>query len=395
MSPLTARTVRTHRGGVLRILSACLVPIAACCLIGGVRVLFDVPHVFFLGALLAVPTALRFQLARPKAGVVVRTVPGGLEVGSRPVPYEDVDAAYESAPSIVTLLLRDKTRIELDVADRAPETVLQDLGFDLENRVQRAPLRASMGPFTLGFLTFVTTIFAFERALDSYRLVGLAAAFALSIVTTAAVVMLFGYPRLVIGTDGLRFESGLRKRFIPFSRIEAVRVTEVVRDPRSGAVTTNGQGITLDLRDEGHLLLPTVGQSDAQVEALARRIEAGCRAFSAHGARGVHVLERGARTVVDWRRDLESLLARDTGFREQPLDATELERELRDVSAPADRRIGAALALRVKAPDAAERIRGVADTCADDDMRIALEAVCGDTLDDDVVDRAERQLRAR
>ncbi len=374
-------------------LSAVCIPIAMCLVVVGVRLVFSAPHLIVVGLLFALPTVLRVWLAKPKPGVIVRSTETGLQVGSRFVAQARIDSAFESAADTVTLLLRDKTRIVLEVSEQSPEAALLQLGFDPENRVQHAPLRAALGPFTLGFLTFIGSMFAYQIALSSYRLSGLAVAVVLSILSTAAVVELFGYPRLFIGTDGLRVESGLRKRFIPYSQIQAVRVSEVVRDPRSGIVTTTleGHGINLDLLGEGHLLLPTVGQSDVQIAALARRIEAGVAAYAEKKARGVHVLERSGRSLTDWRRDLESLARREAGFREQPLDDAELERELRDASAPADRRIGAALALRVKVPEAQERIRIVAGTCADDAVRVALEAVCDDSLDDAVIARAERR----
>ncbi|MDI3282976.1 hypothetical protein [Polyangium sp. 15x6] len=66
---------------------------------------------------------------------------------------------------------------------------------------------------------------------------------------------------------------------------------------------------------------------------------------------------------------------------------------LQDPAEDRGRRIGAAMLLRVAAPDAAPRIRIAAETSADDELRAALERAAEEELDDATLERALRVTR--
>lgn len=361
---ITCREVRTRRGGVSQALAAIGALLGVPLLVGGVGIFLKTPLLFLVGAALLVPWIVRMVRSRPRPGVVVHVTPELLEIDGEPVPTDRIEGAWESDPRALVILLRDRTRFELALEHETADEVLTALDYDLSKRTLRAPLRGALGPFTQGFITFVASMLGLGRLLAD-RPIGLLVTFALSIVATALVVRRFGSPRVVIGADGLRVEGGLRARFVPFSAIARVRA--------------EAGGALVELRSGGSLALPTVAQEDAQREALVRRIEAGRAAYSGPSARDIRALDRGGRSFEAWRRDLALLPGREPGFREQALSTERLERELCDVSAPIERRLGAAIVLKSLDADP-QRLRIVAGTFADDEVQSAIEAICDDTL---------------
>jgi hypothetical protein len=84
----------------------------------------------------------------------------------------------------------------------------------------------------------------------------------------------------------------------------------------------------------------------------------------------------------------------DVAYRGVHLARPTLEQVLEDPAAPAERRIGAALALRALDATYATRVRVAAESCANELLRIALEKVADDDVDVDVVDDASRAEQA-
>lgn len=260
--------------------------------------------------------------------------------------------------------------------------------------VTRSPLRTEVGAFTLGFMTFVVSSIALGWLAAWVDVLGVTSVLVLPTLLTVLVVRFFGMPALLVGADGVRIERGLRRRFVSFADLATVRAAKPIRFLEDGVRMpdehVDGRGVVLELRGGESILLPTIGQSNVQLDALVARIEAGRADFGAHGVRRVLSLRREGRSIEDWSRDLQGLTTHDASFREQPIDADELAFELDDASAPAERRIGAALALRALAPEAPQRIRVVAESCADPALRAALIGVCDETLDEELVESAER-----
>jgi hypothetical protein len=236
------------------------------------------------------------------------------------------------------------------------ERVLSHVGMGPSQRAVRAPLRGTIGAFTKGLVGFAMTC-AF----------------------TALVVSRYGFPYVVVGADGIRIRGGLRTRFIPFADVRAVDATHGVDQ-----LGMTGVQLTTTRSRE---LLPLIGQSLDQRNALVERIRAGREAYLATaGGRPLEALDRAGRPVAAWKANLERLAASEGGFREQPLGKDDFERVLADPRAPLDRRVGAALALRVADPSASVRIRVASESSADERVAAALQAASDGEIHEDVLD---------
>ncbi|MGK3986058.1 hypothetical protein WME99_23635 [Sorangium sp. So ce136] len=180
--------------------------------------------------------------------------------------------------------------------------------------------------------------------------------------------------RVVVGSDGVRVERPFSSAWLPYAEL-----TEIRKD---------GDALLLVSQKSGTLVLET---GEAVSDAVAVRIrEAHQRVAGGAAPRGAEALERRGRDVAAWREDLRKLLA--TGdYRATGLIPEDAIRSLDDADAPRDRRIGAALFLRVAGyPEAQDRIRVAAGATADDALRAALEQAAEEELDDAALARALR-----
>jgi hypothetical protein len=305
----------------------------------------------------------------------------------RRVARRDVVGAFDDPETGATVLhLTNGARLELGLNDKtARETVLHHLGQTLDQRALTALLRGTIGPFTRGLLAFAAFTIAFPVLLAFVPLsrTALHSATLLSPVIAAALTTFFvrrwGSPKVIVGMDGLRLVGRLRPRFVPFSKIVAVEEMK----PRPDGL----RGIELRLEDGEVLLLPTVAQSTGQIAALRERIQEGRRRYAATTRPPLENFERAGRPVKDWRAELTRRV-QGGGFREATIDPHDLEQLVGDPSASIDRRVGAALALRVAAPDAVARVRVAAARAADEHVRIALEEASAVDLDDARLEQA-------
>jgi hypothetical protein len=129
---------------------------------------------------------------------------------------------------------------------------------------------------------------------------GLFASFVTPVVLTALVVRRFGYPCVVVGTDGVRVEGGLRTRFVPFDRM-----TEVKAVPN---------GFVIFQKDGSLLRLPTFGQSQDETYALHFRLRAGMVvSLLAGDGRLLGLLERGERSIAAWKEAMGRLASTEGG----------------------------------------------------------------------------------
>ena len=110
---------------------------------------------------------------------------------------------------------------------------------------------------------------------------------------------------------------------------------------------------------------------------------------SVHGA-----LARGERGVAEWRKALASIRSADGGYRQTATRDEDLWRVVEDVSAPADARAAAALALR-SAADAPARLRVAAEAVASPHLRIALETAADREAEDAALDEALERVSTR
>jgi len=189
------------------------------------------------------------------------------------------------------------------------------------------------------------------------------------------VVGRFGFPRAIVGSDGVRFEGGLRTRFVPFAEIERVTVMPLPQ-----------RAIILNCRGGEWLHLSMITRSEDEQLALLARIDAGKAAFAPTGEdRVTGLLERGGRSIAEWKEAVRRVALSDAGFRQQPLRHDDFERVLADPTAPADRRVGTALALRALDERAAVRIRVAAEGSANERLRVLLEAASDGEVDEDAL----------
>jgi hypothetical protein len=315
--------------------------------------------------------------------------------GMRRVRRSEVMSGFDDPEGRATVLaLANGVRCELSLNDPLErERVLVHLGQTIDQRALVAPLRGMLGAFTRGVIAFCLSLVvwsvvfalltkAFGPSFGHSVGHSPAIMFILSALVTLVVVQRVGSPRVVIGTDGLRLEGRLIHRFVPFSRVASVHEMPAVPNGMSGVVVL--------LTGGGRVVLPTVAQTTAQVNALVERIREGRRRYEASGGRSpTPHLERGGRTMKAWRSDLAQQL-RPGGFRQASIDAADLERVVENPAVPLERRVGAVLALRELADDsgALARVRVTAGCAADERVRVALEEAAADELDETRLDRA-------
>ena len=386
MLTITCPSVRVVPGGIFQASAAISLLVALPLCIGGLRIALDTPFVLMAGGAALAPYLLHRISSAPSAQVPVVVREGHLQVGDRRVAIGQVAGAFARTDHAIVVELVDRTRIDLELApETRAEEVLAAFGWDPARRTLRAPLRGQLGAFTVGFLSFVFAMFPAMFGAEKLLGAGVGAllcAFVASAVASAGMIRLVAKPHVVIGTDGVRVVRGPgRERFIPYAAVARVEAHASLE-------------VELTLARDETVWLPTLGQDPAQVKELAARIEAGRAAAVAQGAGLASVLERGGRPFSTWMKDLGGVAHREAGFRSTAISPSMLERELADTTAPAERRLAAAIALR-GAPDAdAARVRVAAETCADPELRAALDAVCDGALDEDMVERAGRRRGA-
>jgi hypothetical protein len=200
------------------------------------------------------------------------------------------------------------------------------------------------------------------------------------------VISRFGVPdRVIVGHDGIALEGPRRARFLPYDRI--LDATPAV------------DGVALHLDDGTHaflrLLKPRVGRpldlGLRRRDHLLARIQAELTARRGGEAEplGAALLDRQGRSVAAWRRALQELCAReDAGYRKASIDPDHLLRILEARDTSTERRVSAALALSAtRDPGLRRRVRVVIDTCADEELRAAIEAAAEGAPDEQAFER--------
>ncbi|WP_437649829.1 hypothetical protein [Sorangium sp. So ce362] len=181
--------------------------------------------------------------------------------------------------------------------------------------------------------------------------------------------------RVVVGSDGVLVERDFSRDWLPYTELTAIQT----RDDR------------LFLFRQGHDVPAELRAGRSLAEALAQRIrEAHERAAGGAAPPGAEALERRGRDPAAWREDLRKMLTAGD-YRATGLTPEDVLHTLDDASAPPDRRIGAALLLRVTGyPEAQSLIRVAAESTADDELRAALERAAEDELDEASLSRTAR-----
>lgn len=306
------------------------------------------------------------------------------------------DGWIDDAGEVVSVILRmrDGDVISLEMPTLAEaRAVLLAAGVAAEQQVLRMRLANPMSQVPIGgciaaFGGVVLSIVGMIAALVVAVAPATGGAWGPALAILTAVAVLFALlvraliPRqIVIGTDGV---------VVP----RAFGTTFVAHDQISEVISTVG-AVVLRIRGEKPVRLPTGSRYGGRVpraqesvhtalrNRLAEAQEAGRRGSSEGARLGDLALDRGGRSLAVWREHLRGLTS-TASYRRPGVVNEEIASVLEDAGAPPHLRVAAAMAL---APigDAAIRLRiaGVVRTCADDHLRVALEAAVVDELTED------------
>jgi hypothetical protein len=355
--------------------------------------------VALLAALASFVQAARVQSTRRAGGSAVLEpgalrITGGSEEEDGVFPLSSIVSGYQTGSDRTAVLhLRSGAQLVVRLESGDPARILAHTGVSVAQRALTLPLRGQFGAFTIGFVAVWPLLFswwavaaALHRSLGGYVFL---AAVVLTALSTALVVLRFGFPRVIVGTDGIRVLGGVFPRFTPHANILSVELVPPVYQ--------HGKPSIRVIRRKGPPLeLPTIAAPRDRVEGLARRIDEAARAHAGGGSRGLDALARGGRPAALWKQDVRRMALAPPTFRDHALGIDDYERVLADAATPPDQRIGAALALRALDPEQGPtRIRVAADASADDALREALNAAAEGEIDDALLERAasRRSLR--
>jgi hypothetical protein len=196
-------------------------------------------------------------------------------------------------------------------------------------------------------------------------------------------------PAVTVGRDAVHIDRALASQTIAMRDIAHAwghGQALFVRDT-NGKVTSVSGGSRLPLRDANQPASPIVlGVVDRILDAKKASAAAG----SSESAL-VTSLDRAGRTLAEWRKALGELFGGEASYRAARLDPEEVEKVLGDATLPADRRIGAAIALQAaNVPGTKERIRIAADLTAEEDVRVALEQIAEGEIEDAALEEAAK-----
>ena len=248
---------------------------------------------------------------------------------------------------------------------------------DAASAAQRLPLREPVSGCIYGlvasFGVFIAELMVFRQALPVWAplLVLVGPPVLAGLLATLA----FWGPSARLGEDGLFVGKPFRRRFIPLPVLDSFE--------------RSGDALVVRLRGgRAPIHLSFVGAAK-QISAAEARLARMIATAQERRARAFGVLERGGRTVTEWRSALATVLT-GGGFRDAAVSQDQIEDVLDDPAATVEQRIGAALALRAAdRATAAGRIRVAAESSAHPRLRVALERVADD---DDATSPIEEAL---
>ncbi|MDP3278737.1 MAG: hypothetical protein Q8Q09_26335 [Deltaproteobacteria bacterium] len=300
----------------------------------------------------------------------------------RTIPRERVRSGWtvnDDGQNRVELRLRGDNVLSTTVESEAEaDAVLDAAGVAPERRALTLPLGgplvnvgialASIVPTSCASAMLVSTLSRFLPPSASAAMGFLL--FALVAAGMPLALRLFAPPSVQVGRDGVSVHGGLRQWFVSFSDLQSARATTAA--------------ISLTLRDERTLSIPTFGTRAALRDALLERIVAGIsqRDPSTDLSARLAVLDRNSRSLEAWAEALRAVLS-DDDYRHAGLSRDELRAVLDDPDAPPERRIAATFALAHSDKDrTVERVRVVVAATAHAPVRVALERAAEGTLDE-------------
>jgi hypothetical protein len=337
------------------------------------------------------------RLARARPGALAVT-DAGITVFSGDhdhalIPHDAVAAGWISSWGELSIRLTSGDVITLVVTTDEVDAVLDAIAQGPSDSVVSLPLRrADMTTRVLGAiaaLPVVALLLYFAAVIKSVpAVVGLAAA--LGIGWVYFLIAAGAARRVVVGRDGVALEGDHFQRVVPYARVRRV--------------TPAAAGVRLEL-DDGTFLPITIvqpadqGRRSERLGALRRdRLTARIQQLAAQqeGAEpiGASLLDRRGRSIAAWREALQDLVTRPVaGYRAPALELDHVARVLEASAADPERRLGAALALSsARDPETLRRVRVVIDTCADDDLRAAIEEASHGELEESTLTRTLARL---
>jgi hypothetical protein len=193
--------------------------------------------------------------------------------------------------------------------------------------------------------------------------------------------------RARVGADGVLVEWLGQRRFHRFDDLASVRMF----------IGSGTAGVVLVGRDGAETKLPMMGLFSASMPRddillAVKRIEQAREVHHvAQGDRGVALPPRGGRPAIEWLRSLRALgSGANADHRTAPVQPDALFRIAEDPGSEPARRVAAAVALSSAlgaSVDGAgrERLRIVAATTADPDLRAVLELAADEAANDDAL----------
>lgn len=388
-SPHPKRWLRRLRVGAIAIIVTLLVVLMRDAGSIGVPALITAVALYLL---LRSPLA---PLRRELGGGAYARIDGGVAItaihGERIVVAKDRVRRVQLEHGVLVIARKDGTALHLAAAEPVTLSAIADLlGFapKLAWRVRTLSwfgrtagfgrIVAQLALGLVGLILFVGVIALVrdlfiplarpDLALPALLLAGLAVAFTLPLIG--------GDVR--IGADGISFRKLLRRRFAAFERIANLE-REV-------------DGVTVILDDGQRVRLHAASPG---AEVLVRELVAGARRQRSGAQTGTaleSVLDRRGRDAASWRGALEQLLTNPGGYRVPTVARKDLVRVVEDGGAPPDRRVAAAIALRVAGTrKPRQRVLAAARASADEDLRAALEAAADGEVDEEAIARATRR----
>lgn len=325
------------------------------------------------------------MLSAGPQGLYVQTNKGPIEV-----PREQIESGI-AGPNSVSYKLRGERTITAWVPDGSlPDAMLRVVGVDPERHRAAVRLRSGLRRGLTWWLFMPALMTALGvlgynagDALGDHGAAGTLGGLALAALATYVLHARWVQTRATVGTDGLSLEGGVRGRFVPFDAVEHVEVRDT----------------TLVLYLRGRRTVKVDGsESPAEFTALLKRLHdaRAARDRAANAPAPTVLLERGGRTLAEWRRAMQGLLEHRQGYRDVSLSLADVRRLLRDTSAALEHRVAAALALVARGePDDRAAVQSAAAAVASTQVRVALESIAAEQPDEGAIELALREDAAK
>ena len=275
----------------------------------------------------------------------------------------------------VVVPTRKGSRVELRMKDRT--TLIVETNSDAESEAMLAHIRASghAAGMTIGIQTPLPVAASMAMlvgwivqgvVLDGFYIP------ILPLLLGALAFMAFGSTNVVVGDDGLTIKRFMSQRFIPFDQIVKM---EQDMPGRLRVDLNNGEVVVVGARAAGR----------RYAHALKQRIEEAMNPETGSAAAALQVLSRGQRTLTEWRSALGGLFAIQPGYRGPRLTVQDALTIVSDATRTEEHRISAAVALADAKDldlDAREKFRVAAHASANPRLRVVLEGLADEALDE-------------